>query len=159
MEMSVYSILWSLLKVDCLNVDTDKLLEIAVIVTEGDTLATVDQWEASIAPRDLNPDQSQESIVIHYDRSLDTMNEWWVKQHGTTRRALRRGAGRATQHSLPGGGSVGRCLHLVGCESSPINRYVHVRSQLVRYRQLQSTAKEGSLVSGQAERSIVTVDL
>ena len=64
MEMSVYCILWSLLKVDCLNVDTDKLLEIAVI-TEGDTLATVDktvsgdQWEASIAPRDLNPDQSQ----------------------------------------------------------------------------------------------------
>ena len=68
-----------------LNVDTDKLLEIAVIVTEGDTLATVDQWEASIAPRDLNPDQSQESIVIHCDdRSLDTMNEWCVKQHGAT---------------------------------------------------------------------------
>ena len=35
-----------MLKVDCemtgLNVVTDKLLEIAVIVTEGDTLATVD---------------------------------------------------------------------------------------------------------------------
>ena len=88
-------VLWILLKVDCemtgLNVDTDKLLEIAVIVTEGDTLATVDktvsgdQWEASTAPRDLNPDQSQESIVIHYDdRSLDTMNEWCVKQHGAT---------------------------------------------------------------------------
>ena len=65
MEMSVYCILWILLKVDCemtgLNVDTDKLLEIAVI-TEGDTLASVDktvsgdQWEVSIAPRDLNPD-------------------------------------------------------------------------------------------------------
>ena len=40
-------VLWILLKVDCemtgLNVDTDKLLEIAVIVTEGDTLATVDK--------------------------------------------------------------------------------------------------------------------
>ena len=83
MEMSVYCILWILLKVDCemtgLNVDTDKLLEIAVIVTEGDTLATVDktvsgdQWEAIIAARDLNPYQSQESIVIHCDdRSLDT---------------------------------------------------------------------------------------
>ena len=88
-------VLWILLKVDCemtgLNVDTDKLLEIAVIFTEGDTLATVDktvsgdQWEASIAPRDLNPDQSQESIVLHCDdRSLDTMNEWCVKQHGAT---------------------------------------------------------------------------
>ena len=47
MEMSVYCILWILLKVDCemtgLNVDTDKLLEIAVIFTEGDTLATVDK--------------------------------------------------------------------------------------------------------------------
>ena len=35
------------LKVDCemtgLNVDTEKLMEIAVIVTEGDTLATVDK--------------------------------------------------------------------------------------------------------------------
>ena len=43
----MYCILRILLKVDCemtvLNVDTDKLLEIAVIVTEGDTLATVDQ--------------------------------------------------------------------------------------------------------------------
>ena len=39
-----------MLKVDCemtgLNVDTDKVLEIAVIVAEGDTLATV----VSLAP-------------------------------------------------------------------------------------------------------------
>merc|ERR1712241_1328718 len=36
----------------------------------GDTLATVDKTE---------------SIVIHCDdRSLDTMNEWCVKQHGAT---------------------------------------------------------------------------
>ena len=61
-----------LIWVDCemtgLNIDTDTLLEIAVIVTEGDTVETVAKTE---------------SIIIHAeDDILDNMNEWCVKQHG-----------------------------------------------------------------------------
>lgn len=61
-----------LIWVDCemtgLNIDTDTLLEIAVIVTEGDTLETVAQTD---------------SIIIHAaDDTLEKMNPWCVKQHG-----------------------------------------------------------------------------
>jgi len=61
-----------LIWVDCemtgLNLETDTLLEIAVIVTEGDTMETVAKTE---------------SIIIHAeDDVLDNMNEWCVKQHG-----------------------------------------------------------------------------
>ena len=53
-----------------LDINTDKLLEIAVIVTEGDTLDTVAKTE---------------SIIIHCDdQSLDNMNEWCVKTHGAS---------------------------------------------------------------------------
>ena len=60
--------------VDCemtgLDINKDKLLEIAVIVTEGDTLDTVAKTE---------------SIIIHCDdQSLDNMNEWCVKTHGAS---------------------------------------------------------------------------
>ena len=48
-----------------LDIDKDKLLEIAVIVTEGDTLETVGKTE---------------SIIINCDtETLDNMNEWCVK--------------------------------------------------------------------------------
>ena len=51
-----------------LDIEKDKLLEIAVIVTEGDTLTTVGKTE---------------SIIINCDtESLENMNEWCVKQHG-----------------------------------------------------------------------------
>jgi oligoribonuclease len=58
--------------VDCemsgLDLDKDVLLEIAMIVTEGDTLATVAKTE---------------NIIIHADDEvLDNMGEWCVKQHG-----------------------------------------------------------------------------
>ena len=61
-----------LIWVDCemtgLNIETDTLLEIAVIVTEGDTLEAVAKTE---------------SIIIHAaDDTLDNMNDWCVKQHG-----------------------------------------------------------------------------
>ena len=61
-----------LIWVDCemtgLDIEKDKLLEIAVIVTEGDTLETVGKTE---------------SIIINCDtESLENMNEWCVKQHG-----------------------------------------------------------------------------
>ena len=63
-----------LIWVDCemtgLNVEEDKLLEIAVIVTEGDTLEVVGKTE---------------SIIIHEeDKVLDNMNEWCIKQHGAS---------------------------------------------------------------------------
>ena len=63
-----------LIWVDCemtgLDLERDKLLEIAVIVTEGDTLATVARTE---------------SLIIHCDdQSLDSMNEWCVRQHGVS---------------------------------------------------------------------------
>merc|ERR1711953_1279916 len=51
-----------------LDVDTDALLEIAVLVTEGDTLETV---------------AATESIIISTPQDvLDNMNSWCVKQHG-----------------------------------------------------------------------------
>jgi len=61
-----------LIWVDCemtgLDVDTDALLEIAVLVTEGDTLETV---------------AATESIIISTPQDvLDNMNSWCVKQHG-----------------------------------------------------------------------------
>lgn len=61
-----------LIWVDCemtgLDIDKDTLLEIAVLVTEGDTLETV---------------AATESIVIHAsDEVLAGMNDWCVKQHG-----------------------------------------------------------------------------
>ena len=63
-----------LIWVDCemtgLEIDKDKLLEIAVIVTEGDTLQTVGKTE---------------SIIINCDdESLEQMNSWCVKQHGAS---------------------------------------------------------------------------
>ena len=61
-----------LIWVDCemtgLDIENDTLLEIAVIVTEGDTMQIVDKTE---------------SIIIHAeDEVLNNMNEWCVKQHG-----------------------------------------------------------------------------
>ena len=63
-----------LIWIDCemtgLDLDKDKLMEIACIVTEGDTLETVDRTE---------------SIIIHLDdESLENMHEWCVKQHGAS---------------------------------------------------------------------------
>ena len=63
-----------LIWIDCemtgLDLDKDKLMEIACIVTEGDTLETVDRTE---------------SIIIHLDdESLENMNEWCIKQHGAS---------------------------------------------------------------------------
>merc|ERR1740129_486288 len=53
-----------------LNLDKDKLMEIACIVTEGDTLQTVGKTE---------------SIIINLDdESLENMNEWCVRQHGAS---------------------------------------------------------------------------
>merc|ERR1712130_1061863 len=51
-----------------LEVETDALLEIAVVVTEGDTLEQV---------------AATESIIISTPKDvLDKMNSWCVKQHG-----------------------------------------------------------------------------
>ena len=63
-----------LIWIDCemtgLDLEKDKLMEIACIVTEGDTLETVEK---------------SESIIIHLDdESLENMNEWCIKQHGAS---------------------------------------------------------------------------
>lgn len=54
-----------------LDPERDKLLEIAVVITNGD----------------LEPVDSQVSFVIRTGKeTLDNMNEWCVKQHGLVRR-------------------------------------------------------------------------
>ena len=63
-----------LIWIDCemtgLDLNTDTLLEIAVVVTEGDTLETIAKTE---------------SIIIHAEDSvLDNMNDWCIKQHGVS---------------------------------------------------------------------------
>ena len=79
-----------LIWVDCemtgLNIETDKLLEIAVIVTEGDTLATVGGRNSPFYQENIFYCSGQtESIIIHCDdESLDNMNDWCVKQHGAS---------------------------------------------------------------------------
>ena len=51
-----------------LDIDKDVLLEIAMIITEGDNLEVV---------------AKSDTIIIHAeDKVLDNMNEWCVEQHG-----------------------------------------------------------------------------
>ena len=162
-----------LIWVDCemtgLDIETDKLLEIAVIVTEGDTLATVGM-SSLLSPR-LRVVRSAisslwmfscfffsgktESIIIHCDdRSLDTMGEWCVKQHGASglTEACRRSdvtcqqAEQLVLHLLEQHTERGRCPlagNSVGQDRKFIDKHMPGLASWLHYRTVDvSTIKE-----------------